>query len=328
MDVESKAPMRHGRDLPHGLLDQAGHGRGDPDADRGGQGRPDRPRLEVHPRVQGDEGRRREGRGGRARRGGARGHDPRPADAHLRPGQRRARPAEGAAGAAPAGRGGGDAGRGGVPLRRAPARLPARDALAVQRPGRDRRPGPGRGGRLRAAVRRVPAATHLRAAGDGGHLLRRARRSARPRGRGPPQGRGRAGEGPVIHPVPRDLLLGSGGPLLHRGGLLPVRPDAGRRRPARRQAAAQPAWGGAVRVEPRRRAVRGPGRSSQGDGLRADRRGGGGPGPGGDVPLAGQLRLGRGVRHALLGRPAGEARRRPPDPDLAAATSTGISRRP
>ena len=118
----------HRRDLPHGLLDQAGHGRGDPDADRGGQGRPDRPRLEVHPRVQGDEGRRREGRGNRAGRGGARGHDPRPADAHLRPGQRRARPEEGAAGAAPAGRGGRDAGRGRVPLRGAPARLPAGDA--------------------------------------------------------------------------------------------------------------------------------------------------------------------------------------------------------
>ena len=47
-------------------------------------------------------------------------------------------------------------------------RLPAGQPLGVQRPGRHRHAGAYRRGRLRADVRRVPAAANLRAAGDEG----------------------------------------------------------------------------------------------------------------------------------------------------------------
>ena len=45
-----------GRHLPHGVDDQAGHRRRDPDAARGGQGPPDRSGVAVHSRIQGREG--------------------------------------------------------------------------------------------------------------------------------------------------------------------------------------------------------------------------------------------------------------------------------
>ena len=60
------------------------------DARRGGEDRPRRPRVEVHPRLREDDGRgptAARGRGGLARRGRAReaaDHDPRPADPHRR----------------------------------------------------------------------------------------------------------------------------------------------------------------------------------------------------------------------------------------------------
>ena len=210
----------------------------------------------------------------------------------------------------------------------APARLPARDALAVQRPGRDRRPGAGRGGRLRAAVRRVPAAAHLRAAGDGGHLLRRARRTGSDRLAAVHR---RAGDGlekiPSSIRFPETYSSGAGGlsstaadyfrfaQMLANGGELD-----GKRLLSPRgvelyasnhvgemfvgQAGRPKGMGFGLTVE-----------------VVVD------PVQAGTFRSEGSFGWDGGVRHALLGRPAGAARRRPPDPDLAAATSTGTSRR-
>ena len=47
------------------------------------------------------------------------------------------------------------------------------------------------------------------------------------------------------------------------------------------------------------------------------------PGPGGELPLEGQLRLGRRLRHALLGRSQGTARRRLPRPGTGRAGRRG-----
>ena len=190
MDVESEEADAQGRDLPHGLLDQAGHGRRHPDADRGGEGRPDRPRLEVHPRVQGDEGRRREGR----------------SEVQLVPAEREVTIRDlmtHTSGLA----------SGGLGQRQAPpellrpggagARWPRVRAAASPTLPLDFQPGTrwrysGLAGidtlarvvevASGPAVRRVPQAADLRAAGDGRHLLRRARRSA-----GPPGDRSTAG---------------------------------------------------------------------------------------------------------------------------------------
>jgi len=85
------------------------------------------------------------------------------------------------------------------------ARLPARGPRWVQRPGRDRRPGPG-WGVPPAGVRRVHAAPALRAAGDGRNIFV-VPKAARPRGRGPRRAGGKgSGKGSRIQSGFRRLL--------------------------------------------------------------------------------------------------------------------------
>ena len=178
------------------------------------------------------------------------------------------------AGFLPRRRRGCEPGRGRDQVRGGPARLPARHSLAVQRPGRHRPAGEDRRGRLGPVVRRLPqdAASSSRSAwSTPSSSSRRIARTASPRSTaGPRTGWRRS---PSFIRFPETYTSGAGGPLLDRGRLLPVRPDAGQRRRARRQAAAQPPGRRADGLEPGRRPVRGPGRAAEGDGLRPDRRG-------------------------------------------------------
>ena len=115
--LRSAGPRRHrleeaddeGLDLPARVHVEADHGRRRDDDDRRGQGSPHRSRVGVHPRVQDDESRRREGDDGQAgadagvrprrpaacaagiRSGAGRSRDHRDgsADAHVRPHERR-----------------------------------------------------------------------------------------------------------------------------------------------------------------------------------------------------------------------------------------------
>ena len=97
--------------------------------------------------------------------------------------------------------------------RSSPPRLPAGHAVGVQRPGRDRHVGAHRGDRLRAYVRRVPAAANLRAVADEGHNLQRAgREHAARRDAVPPHAR-RARTRPVPEWVATRTLHSGGGGL-------------------------------------------------------------------------------------------------------------------
>ena len=168
---------RAGRHLPHLLDDQAHHQRRHHDPDGGRRALAGRPGLPVHSAV-----RRRAGPGGRRRACPAERPDHHRASAdshvgsHLRVLRRHARrpPLQRIgllrrrAGAGGLCRSGGGPAAAGQPGR----------ALELQRV--DRHPRPGDRGRLRSAVRRLPAGADPGSTGNGRHRLRGARGETRP----------------------------------------------------------------------------------------------------------------------------------------------------